>query len=79
RLFGDLRGKHVVDLCAAPGGKTAQLAAGGAQVTALDRSAPRMQRLRENMERLRMAVETVVADAAAWMPPRPVDAVLLDA
>lgn len=78
-LMGDVAGKTVVDLCAAPGGKTAQLAAAGAQVTALDRSAPRMQRLRENMERLKMEVETVVADGAVWQPPAPVDAVLLDA
>lgn len=78
-LMGDVAGKTVVDLCAAPGGKTAQLAAAGALVTALDRSAPRMQRLRENMERLKMEVETVVADGAVWQPPAPVDAVLLDA
>ncbi len=78
-LFGDLRGKTVIDLCAAPGGKTAQLAAQGALVTALDRSAPRLARLHENMERLKLKVGTVNADAEKWMPPAPVDAVLLDA
>ena len=76
---GGLSGKRVVDLCAAPGGKTAQLAAMGAQVTAVDRSGPRLARLRENMERLRFEVEVVEADAATWRPAAPVDAVLLDA
>lgn len=76
---GDLRGKKIVDLCAAPGGKTAQLAAMGADVIALDRSAPRLVRLRENMTRLKLDVETIAADGAAWQPPQPVDAVLLDA
>ncbi|MBL8836152.1 MAG: methyltransferase domain-containing protein [Alphaproteobacteria bacterium] len=78
-LFGDVAGKHVVDLCAAPGGKTAQLAARGAHVTAVDRSAPRLDRLRENLARLGLAAECVVGDAANWRPPAPVDAVLLDA
>lgn len=76
---GDLRGKKIVDLCAAPGGKTSQLAALGADVIALDRSAPRLMRLRENMTRLNLDVETIAADGAAWQPPQPVDAVLLDA
>jgi 16S rRNA (cytosine967-C5)-methyltransferase len=79
QILGAAPGMTVVDLCAAPGGKTAQLAAAGARVTALDRSAPRMQRLQENMQRLQLDVETVVADGAAWQPPVPVDAVLLDA
>ena len=79
RLMGDVSGKTVVDLCAAPGGKTAQLAVGGAHVTALDRSAPRMQRLLENMTRLRLDVETIIADGVQWRPAEKVDAVLLDA
>lgn len=79
RLLGRVEDQQVVDLCAAPGGKTAQLAAAGARVIALDRSQPRMERLRQNLERLRLAAETVVADAAEWRPPQPVPAVLLDA
>lgn len=78
-LLGDVSGRAVIDLCAAPGGKTAQLAARGARVTALDRSAPRLARLRENLARLGLAAECVAADAAAWRPPEPADAVLLDA
>jgi 16S rRNA (cytosine967-C5)-methyltransferase len=73
-----VRGKRVADLCAAPGGKAAQLAAAGAQVVAVDRSPARMERLRQNLERLRLEAETVVADAAEWQAP-PFDAVLLDA
>jgi 16S rRNA (cytosine967-C5)-methyltransferase len=69
----------VIDLCAAPGGKTAQLAAAGATVIAVDRSAKRLERLKENMERLSLDAETVVADGATWKPPEPADAVLLDA
>lgn len=76
---GDLRGKKIVDLCAAPGGKTAQLAAMGADVIALDRSAPRLKRLHENMDRLKLSVATVAADGAAWHPMEKLDAVLLDA
>ncbi|HEY1309384.1 MAG TPA: transcription antitermination factor NusB [Pseudolabrys sp.] len=83
RLLGDVRGKQVVDLCAAPGGKTAQLAFAGAQVTAVDRSAARLNRLRENMARLSLQADTVVADALEWQPESsnggPFDAVLLDA
>lgn len=79
RLFGDLSGKKVIDLCAAPGGKTAQLAAAGARVISVDRSDKRLERLRENMARLGLEAETVAADAAAWMPDAPADAVLLDA
>jgi 16S rRNA (cytosine967-C5)-methyltransferase len=78
RLFGDLRGKTVADLCAAPGGKTAQLAAGGAKVIAVDRAASRLARLQQNLDRLGLAVETVTADAAEWQAG-PFDAVLLDA
>jgi 16S rRNA (cytosine967-C5)-methyltransferase len=79
QAMGDVAGKTVVDLCAAPGGKTAQLAADGAKVIAVDRSAARMRRLQENMHRLNMAVEAVIADGAVWQPSAPVDAVLLDA
>lgn len=66
RLFGDIAGKAVVDLCAAPGGKTAQLVQGGARVTAIDRSPGRVARLRDNLGRLSLEAETVVADAAEW-------------
>ncbi len=79
RLLGDVDGKDVLDLCAAPGGKTAQLAAAGARVTALDQSEERMQRLRANMKRLGFDVRTIVADAATWRSETPFDAVLLDA
>jgi 16S rRNA (cytosine967-C5)-methyltransferase len=68
RLFGDLAGRSVADLCAAPGGKTAQLAYAGARVTAVDRSPARMARLKDNMTRLQLEVTTVVADAAEWQP-----------
>jgi len=80
RLLGDVKGLRVADLCAAPGGKTAQLAAAGARVTAVDVSAPRLERLKQNVARLRLgAVETVVADLESWTPAEPFDAVLLDA
>lgn len=79
RLLGDVAGKRVLDLCAAPGGKTAQLAAAGARVAALDLSETRMARVRENLVRLRLSAETVVADATTWRPPEPFEAVLLDA
>ena len=79
RMLGDVCGKRVIDLCAAPGGKTAQLAAAGAKVIAVDRSESRMQRLRDNLARLDLRAETVVMDATAWMPSEIADAVLLDA
>ncbi len=79
RLFGALAGRTVLDLCAAPGGKTAQLAAAGAEVVALDLSESRLERLRANLERLGLGVATVVADAATWRPPTPAEAILLDA
>jgi 16S rRNA (cytosine967-C5)-methyltransferase len=78
RLFGDLRGMSVADLCAAPGGKTAQLAFAGANVTAVDRSPARISRLRENLSRLSLNAEIVVHDALEWQAG-PFDAVLLDA
>ncbi len=71
-------GRRVADLCAAPGGKTAQLAATGAEVVAVDRSAPRLRRLTENLKRLGLSAETVTADATAWQS-EPFDGVLLDA
>jgi 16S rRNA (cytosine967-C5)-methyltransferase len=78
KLLGDLRGLAVVDLCAAPGGKTAQLALAGARVTAVDRAPERLERLRSNLTRLRLSAETVIADATQWQAG-PFDAVLLDA
>ena len=79
KLLGEVRGLRVADLCAAPGGKTLQLAAAGAKVTAVDRSEARLVRLRENLARTGLAAEVVAADAATWMPSEPFDAVLLDA
>ncbi len=77
-LFGDVRGMTIADLCAAPGGKTAQLAFAGARVTAVDRSPARINRLRENLTRLSLSAETVAADTLEW-EAEPFDAVLLDA
>ena len=71
--------RTVLDLCAAPGGKTMQLAAAGHQVTALDKSKSRLARLAENFARTGLAATTVVADAVDYTPPEPFDAVLLDA
>jgi 16S rRNA (cytosine967-C5)-methyltransferase len=78
RLLGDVRGMQVADLCAAPGGKTAQLAFAGAQVTAVDRSPARIDRLRENLARLGLKADTIAADALEW-EGGPFDAILLDA
>lgn len=78
-LLGDVSGLRVADICAAPGGKTLQLAARGAWVTAVDRSAARLERLRENLARTGLAAEVIAADAASWQPEEPFDAVLLDA
>ncbi|PYF11708.1 16S rRNA (cytosine967-C5)-methyltransferase [Rhodobacter viridis] len=72
-------GERVLDLCAAPGGKTLQLLTAGATVTALDISAPRLDRLEENLTRCGMRAETVAADALDWTPEAPFDAILLDA
>ena len=79
RLLDPVVGKRVLEVGAAPGGKTAQLAAAGANVTAVDRSAPRLGRLRENLARLGLEAEIVEADALDWRPQTPADAVLLDA
>jgi 16S rRNA (cytosine967-C5)-methyltransferase len=78
RLTGDIRGRRVADLCAAPGGKTAQLILAGAKVTAVDRAPARLQRLRENLGRLALEAEIVCADIEEWTA-EPFDAVLLDA
>ena len=79
KLLGARPGERVLDLCAAPGGKTAQLVATGAQVVAVERDARRAARLRENLSRLRMQAEVVIADATTWRPDAVFDAVLLDA
>jgi len=79
KLFHDLAGKRVADLCAAPGGKTAQLAFAGAKVTALDQSGNRLKRLIGNLERLDLSVEAVEANMADYRPEELFDAVLLDA
>jgi 16S rRNA (cytosine967-C5)-methyltransferase len=78
RLLGDVTGRSVADLCAAPGGKAAQLALAGATVTAVDRALPRMATLDANLTRLKLNATRVVADATAWTGG-PFDAVLLDA
>lgn len=79
RLLAPQPGEKVLDMCAAPGGKTLQLAANGAQVTALDISAPRMERVEENLARTDLVADLVVADALTWTPPGTFDAILLDA
>jgi 16S rRNA (cytosine967-C5)-methyltransferase len=79
RLLGDVAGKRVADLCAAPGGKCAELAAAGAEVTALDVSEGRLKRLAANLQRLGLEAELVAADVLTWKPGRTFDAVLLDA
>jgi 16S rRNA (cytosine967-C5)-methyltransferase len=78
RLLGDIQGKNIAELCAAPGGKTAQLALAGAKVTAVDRSPARLNRMRVNLARLSLSVEPVAADALDWQGG-PFDGVLLDA
>lgn len=79
RLLRPAPGSRTLDLCAAPGGKTLQLAAMGAEVIALDSSEPRLDRLRENLERTRLAAKIVAVDALVWQPPAPFDHILLDA
>jgi len=82
RLFGQVAGKNVADLCAAPGGKTAQLAAAGgadAHITAVDISENRLRRLSHNLARLGLAAQTVTADLLDWTPEDQFDAILLDA
>ena len=79
RLLGPVASARVADLCAAPGGKTAQLAHAGAHVTAVDLSKRRLARVGENLARLGLQAELVAADATSWRVPEPFDAVLLDA
>jgi 16S rRNA (cytosine967-C5)-methyltransferase len=79
RLLNVQPGETVADLCAAPGGKTAQLVDAGASVTAIERDPVRLERLAGNLARLHMTATLVQADATAWQPPAPLDAILLDA
>lgn len=79
KLLGHVAGKSVLDLCAAPGGKTAQLASQGAEVTAVDQSPERMARVKDNLDRLGLKATLHVADVLELPPERPYDAVLLDA
>lgn len=79
RLLGEGQGRTALDLCAAPGGKTMQLAAAGFDVTALDASQARLERLSENLERTKLKAQVVTADVMQWRPEQPVDAILLDA
>lgn len=79
KLLGDIAGKDVIDLCAAPGGKTAQLIAAGANVTAVESARKRVDRLRRNLKRLGMKADLQLADGRKFVPDFPVDAVLLDA
>lgn len=79
KLFGDLSGKRTADLCAAPGGKTAQLIVAGGRVTAIDQSENRLKRLRFNLERLGLEAETIAVDLTKFEPSERFDAILLDA
>ena len=78
-LGSDLSGKTVLDLCAAPGGKTAQLCAAGANVTAIDISEKRLEKLKQNMQRLGFKPEIISADVFDYKPSAPFDVILLDA
>lgn len=78
-LLGDISGKHILDMCAAPGGKTMQLASAGATVTSVDRSAARLKRLSENLKRTNLNANIVTADAGNYVPKTAVDHILLDA
>ncbi|MEZ5826807.1 MAG: RsmB/NOP family class I SAM-dependent RNA methyltransferase, partial [Geminicoccaceae bacterium] len=78
-LLGDLDGRRVLDIGAAPGGKTAQLCSAGAHVTAIESSASRASRLRENAARLSLKAEIIVADALHWQADKPFDVIVLDA
>ncbi|HMN36816.1 MAG TPA: RsmB/NOP family class I SAM-dependent RNA methyltransferase [Hyphomicrobium sp.] len=79
KVLGDVRGLDVADVCAAPGGKTAQLAALGARVVAIDQSQQRLVRLKENLARLHLTAGAAVADARQWQPGRQFDALIVDA
>lgn len=79
RLLGDMSGRRVLDMCAAPGGKTLQLAAMGAQVTALDVSEARLEKVQENLDRTGLSAICIATDALSFEPEEPFDAILLDA
>ena len=79
RLLGAGEGRRALDLCAAPGGKTMQLAAAGWSVTALDKSQRRLERLRDNLTRTGLAAQVIAADLLNWKPEQSFDAILLDA
>ncbi|HAE93848.1 MAG TPA: rRNA methyltransferase, partial [Hyphomonas atlantica] len=79
RLLGATEDDKIIDLCAAPGGKTLQLATSGAQVTAVDRSKPRLERLRENLARTGLSADIIATNADEWRPDAPVSKLLLDA
>lgn len=79
RLLGEGKGKTVLDLCAAPGGKTMQLAAAGWNIQSVDNSEKRMERFRDNLSRTKLDAEVVIADLMKWEPSEPADAILLDA
>ncbi|TAN55443.1 MAG: RsmB/NOP family class I SAM-dependent RNA methyltransferase, partial [Rhodospirillales bacterium] len=79
RLMGDVAGLRIADLCAAPGGKTAQLALAGAKVTAVEKAGTKIARMKENLDRLGLTAEIVCADALSWKPKELFDGVLLDA
>ncbi|MGP1274137.1 MAG: RsmB/NOP family class I SAM-dependent RNA methyltransferase [Caulobacterales bacterium] len=79
RLLAPKPDEHIADICAAPGGKTLQLAAAGARVTAVDRSQARLKRVSQNLSRTGLKAGIAAADATRWQPEAPLDAVLLDA
>ena len=79
KLLGATKDDKIIDLCAAPGGKTLQLATSGAHVTAVDRSKPRLERLRENLARTGLSADIIAANADEWRPDAPVSKLLLDA
>ena len=78
KLLGSIAGQSIIDLCAAPGGKTAQLAHAGAHVTSLDRAEGRLKTLRENLTRLGLSADVIKADVLDWQPQQPADGVLID-
>jgi 16S rRNA (cytosine967-C5)-methyltransferase len=79
RLAGDGGGRSILDLCAAPGGKTMQLAAAGWHVTAVDQDRAKLVRLSDNLKRTGLSAQVMQADILKWQPPAPVPAILLDA
>lgn len=79
QLLGSIKGLQVLDLCAAPGGKTMQLAAGGAEVTAVDISKDRLKRVTENLKRTKLSAKIIASDIVRWEPDKKFDAILLDA